>query len=270
VPSERARCSLGSANSAPRQPLTKSYNLDYAVRALLGRSVINKVRYVLEDVLPAAVRDSPLFYLLLRVWYRERAPSMAQFRQRLATMTDRELVEYYRLFPALLDTTDLNQACIDRIVQEIVGEDVVDVGCGRGWLLDYLSGNTTGKRLTGVDFMIPKSLRSKFPDLSFVEGAIEELPFADGAFDTVICSHTLEHVRNVERAVSELRRVCRKRLIIVVPSEREYKYSFNLHVSFFPYPHSLLNRLAPLPTHHDCAVLDGDIFYLENMARTVV
>jgi ubiquinone/menaquinone biosynthesis C-methylase UbiE len=95
------------------------------------------------------------------------------------------------------------------------------------------------------------------------------LPFADGAFDTVICSHTLEHVRNVERAVSELRRVCRKRLIIVVPSEREYKYSFNLHVSFFPYPHSLLNRLAPLPTHHDCAVLDGDIFYLENMARTV-
>lgn len=233
----------------------------------LNRSLINKIRFILEDILPAFIRDSFFFYLLLKLVYGSRARTMAEFRSRVTTMSREELIEYYRLFPALLETTDLNEACIRRIAQELVGQDVVDVGCGRGWLANHLAENSD-KRITGVDFLVPAELRTRYPKVRFVEGPIENLPFPDASFDTVICSHTLEHVVDFAQAVSELRRICRKRLIIVVPSEREYKYAFNLHVNFFPYKHSLLNRLRPLPQVHACEVLDGDIFYLEDQRRT--
>lgn len=36
-------------------------------------------------------------------------------------------------------------------------------------------------------------------------------------------------------ALAELRRVAKRRLIIVVPKQRNYKYTFELHINFFPY-----------------------------------
>jgi len=45
----------------------------------------------------------------------------------------------------------------------------------------------------------------------FVEGSVEDLPFLDDAFDTVVSTHTLEHVQRIGVALSELRRVAAKR-----------------------------------------------------------
>lgn len=46
---------------------------------------------------------------------------------------------------------------------------------------------------------------------------MENLPFRELSFDTVVCFHTLEHTMSLERAVSELKRVALKRLLIIVP-----------------------------------------------------
>jgi SAM-dependent methyltransferase len=48
---------------------------------------------------------------------------------------------------------------------------------------------------------------------------IQELPFADGAFDLVLCSHVLEHIPRDRDAMAELRRVCAPdgRVLIQVP-----------------------------------------------------
>lgn len=48
---------------------------------------------------------------------------------------------------------------------------------------------------------------------------IHELPFDDHAFDIVLCSETLEHVRNLDKAVRELLRVAGKAVVITVPHE---------------------------------------------------
>ncbi len=55
-------------------------------------------------------------------------------------------------------------------------------------------------------------------DRPFVVGDAECLPFRDKAFDFIICSHLLEHLRNPERCLQEMMRVG-KRGYIETPSE---------------------------------------------------
>ena len=94
---------------------------------------------------------------------------------------------------------------------------------------------------------------------------IEALPFEDGAFDTVVCTHVLEHILDFGKALSELRRVAAKRVIIIVPQEREYRFTFNPHLHFFPYPHSFLRYITPVPARHHIRSIGRDIFYYEDL-----
>jgi len=73
-----------------------------------------------------------------------------------------------------------------------------------------------------------------------VVGDITNLPFIGGAFDYVICSHTLEHVASPERAIRELMRVGR-RGYIETPSEFTEKLSsFPFHKWFVRLEHDML------------------------------
>jgi ubiquinone/menaquinone biosynthesis C-methylase UbiE len=96
-----------------------------------------------------------------------------------------------------------------------------------------------------------------------VQAPVEKLPFADGYFETVICTHVLEHVLDIRAAITELRRICSKRLIVVVPLEREYRFTFNPHLHFFPYPHSFLRSILPVPPTAASVVIGRDLLYVE-------
>ena len=234
-----------------------------AVGRRLNRRVVNVIRYVLEDLLPPVFRDSIFFYWAMHILFRKHTRYFTSFRPRSPYMTSEEYNAYYRFFPSLMSETDLNQRCIERLIAEVRGETFADIGCGRGYFAGLLA-QSTGKRVIASDFIIGSALTQKYPGVRFVESEIERLPYPNQAFDTVISSHTLEHILNFDQAVAELRRIYRRRLMIVVPREREYRYSFNLHVNFFPYRHSLLNRLQPLPRRHSCEVIGGDFFYIED------
>ncbi|MDZ7762755.1 MAG: methyltransferase domain-containing protein [Desulfovermiculus sp.] len=79
-----------------------------------------------------------------------------------------------------------------------------------------------------------------YPQVTFRQAELPLLPFIDQMFDTVVCTHTLEHIPDIRQAVKELRRVAKKRLIIVLPRQRPYRYTFDLHLHFFPYAWSVL------------------------------
>jgi ubiquinone/menaquinone biosynthesis C-methylase UbiE len=159
--------------------------------------------------------------------------------------------------------TDLNTACLERIYTEIVGRNVLELGCGRGFLCRQLA--QRGFTVTGLDMRIPEAVRSESADVMFIEANIECLPFVNSKFDTVICTHTLEHVQNFYLAVSELRRVAAKRLIVVVPKQRNYLYTFDLHIHFFPYPHDLMRDMGKHGISQSCGVEGGDLFYVEHL-----
>jgi SAM-dependent methyltransferase len=225
----------------------------------LDRSVVNAMRYVLEDLIPPALRDSLLFYPLMKIVFGRNARRFADFRQDLLGMSKADYSEYYSTMVPVMGETDLNQGCIDAILADAAGASVLDVGCGRGYLVRRLVEAHPDKRIAGIDIAPPPST----PAAEFVSGWVEDLPFPDGAFDTVVCTHTLEHILDLEGAMAELRRVAARRVIAVVPREREYRYSFNFHVNFFPYEHSFLNRIRP-DRQFQCRTISGDIYYVED------
>lgn len=97
----------------------------------------------------------------------------------------------------------------------------------------------------------------KVDRVNYVEGSLTKLPFDDNEFDVVVCTHALEHIKDIAKALSELRRVCRKKLIIVVPRQREYRYTVDLHINFFPYEYDL-RRLMQLEKTAKVELIDND------------
>ena len=230
----------------------------------MKRETTNQIRWVLEDLLPPVMRDSKLFlWFASRVW-GDHISKLANFRARAPFLTAQEYEDLYREHPRVHEGTDNSEACIHRIVADAAGESLCDVGCGTGALLSRIhAGRPEISKLTGVDFVVEDA--AELPGIEYVAARIEELPFEDNAFDTVVCTHVIEHVLEYRQAISELRRIARKRVIIVVPREREYRYTFNPHFNFFPYPHSFLRAVHPVPAQHVCIDIGRDIYYCEDI-----
>lgn len=229
----------------------------------MNRETTNKIRFVIEDLLPPVIRDSAAFRGAAKMVWGEHIVNLARFRERAPFLSAQEYEDLYRHHPRVHAGTDNSKACIDRIVSSIEGESVCDVGCGTGALLSHIkAGNPALKRVTGVDFVVDDA--ANLDGVEYVAAMIEKLPFEDGEFDTVVCTHVIEHVLEYRQAIAELRRIARRRLIIVVPREREYRYSFNPHFNFFPYTHSFLRAVHPVPSVHVCEDVGRDIFYCED------
>jgi SAM-dependent methyltransferase len=229
----------------------------------LNRETTNRIRFVLEDILPPVLRDSNLFRTVAKLAWGEHITRLAAFRERAPFLSAEEYETLYRDHPRVHEGTDNSEACINEIIANTVGDSVCDVGCGTGVLLKRIRQARGGKyRFVGVDFVVDDAAR--IDGVEYFSAKIEDLPFEDGAFDTVICTHVIEHVLEYRQAIAELRRIARKRLIIVVPREREYRYSFNPHFNFFPYTHSFLRAAHPVPQKHLCIDIGRDIFYSED------
>jgi demethylmenaquinone methyltransferase/2-methoxy-6-polyprenyl-1,4-benzoquinol methylase len=89
------------------------------------------------------------------------------------------------------------------------GDEVLDACCGTGDLA--IACARVGGRVTGLDFserMLERA-RSKAPELEWVSGDLLALPFADASFDAATVGFGVRNVEDLQRALSELRRVMR-------------------------------------------------------------
>lgn len=231
----------------------------------MNRETTNKIRFVLEDIIPPILRDSRLFKGFAGLVWGKHIGDLASFRERAPFLSDQEYEDLYKMHPRVHEGTDNSRDCIDAIVDDAVGESVCDVGCGTGVLLKHIrQGNPGMTRCVGVDFAIDDA--GALDGVEYFAAKIENLPFKDGEFDTVICTHVIEHVLDYRAAIAELRRIAKKRLIIVVPREREYRYTFNPHFNFFPYTHSFLRAMQPVPEGYECRDIRRDIYYREDLS----
>jgi ubiquinone/menaquinone biosynthesis C-methylase UbiE len=86
-------------------------------------------------------------------------------------------------------------------------------------------------KLTGVDAsaVALERARRRLSNAELVQIQPDEpLPFADNEFDLVTCIETLEHVRDVQLALSEIRRVLRPggRLALTTPASARWRVLF--------------------------------------------
>jgi SAM-dependent methyltransferase len=87
-------------------------------------------------------------------------------------------------------------------------ERALDVGCGDGRLTALLeAGAITAADVSAVAL---QRARTRLPGAALVElDPDAPFPLGDSAFDLVLCAETLEHVRDVQLFLSEIRRVLR-------------------------------------------------------------
>ena len=175
----------------------------------MRRETTNKIRMVLEDVVPPVLRDSGLFKALAKLAWGQHIADLARFRANAPFNTAQEYEDLYRKHPRVHAETDNSAACVARIAQDVAGASVCDVGCGTGYLLTLIRvARPEIADLHGVDFVIEDA--RALPGIDFTAARIETLPFPDGHFDTIVCTHVIEHILDYRVAIAELRRAARR------------------------------------------------------------
>jgi SAM-dependent methyltransferase len=115
------------------------------------------------------------------------------------------------------------------------GNRILDVGCGEG-LAEVALGrlHISQVRLVGVDLVVDKVLKASQETAShnqrvkFAAADACRLPFKDGVFDSIYCVAVLQHVNDVETAVTEFARVTAPRgRVVAVEPDNTARYGFS-------------------------------------------
>ena len=104
-------------------------------------------------------------------------------------------------------------AFFDRVVPNWNGVEVLDLGCGGGFMSEALA--QRGACVTGIDPSIAsleaarKHAQSQGLEIVYREGVGENIPLDTHSVDRVVCVDVLEHVQDLEKVIIEIHRVLR-------------------------------------------------------------
>lgn len=198
------------------------------------------VKFILDDCVPPVLRDQRAFMSpLFRLIFGRKAKHFVAFRENILKINHEQILTMYKEAQEVAihqHGSDLSGEMLKIVSSAVVGERILDAGGGNA-LLGKAIGE--GRQVTVCDIVLDDAVLKANPDITFRKSRVEDLPFETSQFDTVISTHTLEHVPDIASAVAELRRVAKERLIVVLPKERPYRFAFNYHLHFFPYEYSV-------------------------------
>jgi arsenite methyltransferase len=108
-------------------------------------------------------------------------------------------------------------------VRMLPGQKALDIGCGTGFpSLELASRLGRLGEVVGLDPQSAQLERARFkakvreiPNITFVEGVAEKLPFEDGRFDLVVSNNGLNNVADPVQALAECHRVTQTRAQLV-------------------------------------------------------
>ena len=231
----------------------------------MKRENTNKIRFVLEEIIPPIIRDSFIFkFIIITLYRKDEIHEKLKFEA--INLSQKKYVNYYKKMPKMHNNSDLSEICIQEILNNLKHGHIIDVGCGDGFLLKTIRKKIKGNFLYGSEIAFTNELKKnlKKNNIKLYKKNIENINKIKKKFDTVICSHVLEHVLDINLAYKNLKKICKKRLIIVIPRERPYSHTFNGHLHFFPYTWSFVNTIRP-KNKFKIKDLNRDLLYIENI-----
>lgn len=109
------------------------------------------------------------------------------------------------------------------------GDVVLDFGCGRG-TMSFLIARDLGAKTLGIDVRDGRDYKIPFKKFDGLK-----IPFPDDSFDVVLASYVLHHTPDVRKLLGEIKRVCRRNVIIYedTPVNFFQRIFCNFHGSIF-------------------------------------
>jgi ubiquinone/menaquinone biosynthesis C-methylase UbiE len=103
----------------------------------------------------------------------------------------------------------------EEIVKRCEGK-TLDAGAGDGYITNLIK--KKGLEVVGLEIsdVRIRNAKEKY-NLNFIKGDVNNLPFADNSFDTVVVSEVLEHTDNIGQGLKEAIRVANKKVIMTLP-----------------------------------------------------
>jgi protein-L-isoaspartate(D-aspartate) O-methyltransferase len=111
------------------------------------------------------------------------------------------------------------------------GDRILDVGCGKGFLLYEFTQVVPGVEIAGLDVSAYAIEHAKAEVQPFLQqGDAVSLPYPDRSFDLVLSINTLHNLYNFDlrRALREMERVSRGHKYVIVDSYRSEREKVNL------------------------------------------
>jgi 2-polyprenyl-3-methyl-5-hydroxy-6-metoxy-1,4-benzoquinol methylase len=239
-------------------------------RYLLSRKVTNKARWVIDNLLPPIVSDARWFNRILAYVTYGRLPFDLDFKERAFFMTEQEFRAAYAAVGLGVDRqSDATEGQREFLIAMARGPNVLEVGCGNGELALEMA--RRGFRICACDMsvfslaLVEQRTAKMGLWVKFIASDIGRLPWKDKSFDSVVTSHTLEHVGDLASAMREIRRVAKHRIAIVVPCQKYKRYTIDYHLHFFPTEAQLRHQLGL--THAHVYKIDGDWGIVAELGR---
>jgi ubiquinone/menaquinone biosynthesis C-methylase UbiE len=91
-----------------------------------------------------------------------------------------------------------------------VKDNVLDLGCGTGLLAEFLD-----KNVIGLDLSLEMLKSGKDKEI-FIQGDIENLPFKNNSFDTILSFSSFMNLSNLKKGLLEVKRILNKNGLFVV------------------------------------------------------
>lgn len=109
---------------------------------ILSRNITLFIHFLFDQLIPPLLRDSKWFmWVPFKLLFRKKAKTFFEFKDHAPYLSSEAIREIYRDVSDvhIQRETDLNQACLKYIENNIAGNTVLDIACGRGFLSKILA-----------------------------------------------------------------------------------------------------------------------------------
>lgn len=144
------------------------------------------------------------------------------------TLSDQEIARRYSASAGQLSLPPYFYPAVARFGAIDSSGVILDAGCGNGDLLVELAARPSPARLVGVEISTGRlrvaQQRLQGQACLMTIGADGRLPFADNTIDTIVTTEVIEHLKDPQRFLRELRRVLAPdgRLVLTSPNSDAY------------------------------------------------